>query len=87
VAAAAHGGRRNQRTPRRSTAATGGGRGELVAIKIDPQLVTGGDVEMLEDLTVAAVRAAVAKSREEVKKEMEAATGGMNLQGLTDVLG
>ena len=67
--------------------ATVDGRGEMVAIKIDPQLVAGGDIEMLEDLVVAAVRAAVARSREEVKRQMEEATGGLNLQGLTDMLG
>lgn len=67
--------------------ATVDGRGEMVAIKIDPQLVAGGDIEMLEDLVVAAVRAAVARSREEVKRQMEEATGGLSLQGLTDMLG
>jgi len=67
--------------------ATVDGRGELVAIKIEPALAGGGDVELLEDLVCAAVRSAIAISRESVQKEMESATGGLNLQGMMDMLG
>ncbi len=67
--------------------ATVDGRGELVSLKLDPALVTAGDVEMLEDLAVAAVRAAVATSREAIQKEVSELTGGMNLGGLGDLLG
>jgi nucleoid-associated protein EbfC len=68
--------------------ATVDGRGELVSIKIDPAVVQAGDVEMLEDLTVAAVRAAVASSREAMQKEVSELTGGLglNLPGLGDML-
>ena len=62
--------------------ATVDGRGELVTIKIDPALVSGGDIEMLEDLVVASVRDAVARSREILQQEMQAATGGMDLGGM-----
>jgi hypothetical protein len=67
--------------------ATVDGRGEIVALKIEPALVQAGDVEMLEDLVCAAVRDAVAHSREAVQQEMQALTGGLNLPGLTDLLG
>jgi DNA-binding YbaB/EbfC family protein len=67
--------------------ATVDGRGELVSVKLEPATVVGGDVELLEDLICAAVRDAVAKSREAVQKEMQAATGGMDLGGMMDMLG
>jgi len=63
------------------------GKGDPVEIKFDPELVAGGDVEMLEDLACAAVRDAMQKSREGVQKEMEAATGGMDLGGMMDMFG
>lgn len=67
--------------------ATVDGRGEIIQLKLDPETVHAGDVEMLEDLICAAVRDAVARSREGVQKEMQAATGGMDLQGMMDMLG
>jgi hypothetical protein len=67
--------------------ATVNGKGELLGIKIEPQLVTAGDVEMLEDLVCAGVRDAVSKSREGAAKEMQAVTGGINLPGMSDLLG
>jgi hypothetical protein len=67
--------------------ATVDGRGELVALKIEPAAAQTDDLEMLEDLICAAVRDAAAKSREAVQKEMEAATGGLDLGGMTEMLG
>jgi DNA-binding YbaB/EbfC family protein len=67
--------------------ATVDGRGELVSVRIEPALVQAGDVEMLEDLVVAAIRDAVTRSRETLQKEMQALTGGLNLPGMTDLLG
>lgn len=67
--------------------ATVDGKGELISVKIEPQLIEGGDIEMLEDLLVASVRAATAKSREAVQQEMTEATGGMDLGGMMDMLG
>lgn len=63
------------------------GRGELVELKIEPALVSSGDVELLEDLVRAAVCDATAKSREGIQKEMQAATGGLDLGGMMDFLG
>jgi hypothetical protein len=67
--------------------ATVDGRGELVGLKFEPTLVQAGDVEMVEDLAVAAVRDAVARSREAIQKEVSDLTGGLNLPGLNDMLG
>lgn len=67
--------------------ATVNGKGDLVALKIDPALLSAGDGELLEDLVVAAVRDAVRVSRAATQKEMEAAMGGMSLSGVMDLLG
>ena len=61
------------------------GQQELISVKIDPQLIAE-DVEMVEDLVVAAVRQAMEKSKEESQQKVNAVTGGMlgglNLPGL-----
>lgn len=68
--------------------ATVNGRGEPLNIKIEPTLVKGGDVELLEDLVAAAVRDAISRSRESMAKEMQAITGGLsNLPGLGNLFG
>lgn len=61
------------------------GKFNLIDVKIDPQAAK--DVEMLEDLVKAAVGAALSKAQEGVKAEMAAVTGGMNIPGLSDMLG
>jgi len=61
------------------------GKSTLVDIKIDPSAV--GDVELLEDLVKSAVGVATAKSQEAMKNEIAAMTGGMNIPGLTDMMG
>ncbi len=66
--------------------ATVDGTGELISLKIDPNLVTSGDREMIEDLTVAAVRAAVSRSREEMKARLQEVTGGLDLGGMMDMI-
>ncbi|HAF70508.1 MAG: Nucleoid-associated protein [Acetothermia bacterium 64_32] len=53
------------------------GEGELVGLKLAPQVVAEGDVEMLEDLVLAAVREAQAKAREFARKEMSDLAGGL----------
>lgn len=63
------------------------GRGEPVAVKLDPQLVADSDIELIEDLITAAIRDAIAKSREAVQKEMQAATGGLDMGGMMEMLG
>ncbi len=60
------------------------GKGNLLKLKIDPKAVE--DVELLEDMIVAAAAAATAKSQEAFKQEMASMTGGMNIPGLSDML-
>jgi DNA-binding YbaB/EbfC family protein len=67
--------------------ATVDGRGELLSVRFDPALVQAGDVELLEELTCAALRAAMSRSREALQKEMQELTGGVNLPGMSDLLG
>jgi DNA-binding YbaB/EbfC family protein len=61
------------------------GKMELTRMKIDPKVA--GDVELLEDLVVAAVAAASRKASDAAKEEMSRLTGGLNIPGLTDLLG
>ena len=65
--------------------ATVDGKGELVNIKIDPQAAQ--DVELLEDLIKAAIGAAARKAQDAMKDEMAQITGGLNVPGLTELLG
>jgi DNA-binding YbaB/EbfC family protein len=67
--------------------ATANGRGEIVSIKIDPALLQGGDVEMLEGLTCTAVRAAATRGREAARTEMAEATGSLGLPDIDEMLG
>ncbi len=58
------------------------GRQELLAVNIDKEVVDPEDVEMLEDLVVAAVNQAAKKSQEMCEQEMAKLTGGLNIPGL-----
>ena len=58
------------------------GHQDLLKIKLEPKVVDPGDVEMLEDLIVAAVAAATKKSRDLAKDEMSKVTGGLSIPGL-----
>lgn len=58
------------------------GMGQLLEIKIDPQVVDPEDVEMLEDLVTTAVREALTKSEELRTERLQAVTGGLNLPGM-----
>ena len=55
------------------------GKGEMRAIKIDPSLVEPAEIEILEDLVVAAFNDAKSKVEAHVQDEMSKLTGGMNL--------
>jgi DNA-binding YbaB/EbfC family protein len=59
------------------------GRQEIVSIKVEKEVVDPDDVEMLEDLVLAAVNDALKKSQQMVAEEMQKITGGMNIPGLT----
>ena len=58
------------------------GRGEILEVKINPQVVDPDDVEMLEDLVVSAVREAIEKGTELKTNKLQALTGGLNIPGL-----
>lgn len=59
--------------------ATVNGQGELVGVKISKEVVDPEDVEMLEDLILAAVSDAANKAREMMEQRMGSLTGGMKL--------
>lgn len=56
-------------------------RQEMQSIKINPEAVDPEDVEMLEDMVLAAVSEALRLSQEKAAAEMQKITGGMNLPG------
>ena len=62
--------------------ATVTGKGELVSIAIDPSAVDPNDVEMLQDLVVAAVNDALRASRDLAEQKMAAVTGGLKIPGM-----
>lgn len=61
---------------------TANGAMELVGVVIDQEAVTGGDVDMLQDLVMAASNDALRKARQMMADQMKAVTGGMNMPGL-----
>ena len=62
--------------------ATVTGKGQLVSITIDPSAVDPSDVEMLQDLVVAAVNDALRASRDLAEEKMAAVTGGLKIPGM-----
>ena len=58
------------------------GKQELLSIKIDPEVITKDDAQMLEDLVLAACNEALRKSRELVQQELGKITGGLKIPGL-----
>ena len=64
---------------------TANGQQEILSIKIEPEVVNPDDVEMLEDLILAAVNEAKKKAEELAKNEMKKVTGGLNIPGLGDI--
>lgn len=58
------------------------GKQEIMSIKINPEAVDPEDVEMLQDMVMAAVNEALRQSQEMVAREMSKITGGMNIPGL-----
>jgi DNA-binding YbaB/EbfC family protein len=55
---------------------------QVVSVKIDPEVVKSGDVDMLQDLTAAATNEALRNAREMMANELKSLTGGMNIPGL-----
>ena len=63
--------------------AVANGKQQVVSISIEKEVVDPDDVEMLQDLVLAAVNDALNRSQEMVSGEMSKITGGMNIPGLT----
>lgn len=61
---------------------TANGHQQILSIKIDPAAVDPDDVEMLEDLVLAAVNEALRRSQEMASEAMAQVTGGINIPGL-----
>ncbi|HYD47567.1 MAG TPA: YbaB/EbfC family nucleoid-associated protein [Terriglobales bacterium] len=59
------------------------GKMEIVSLRIDPQVIATGDLEMLQDLVIAAVNQAIRNVQAAVAEEMQKLTGGLNLPGMT----
>ena len=78
----------------RVTASSGGGmvtvtvdgKGSVKQVQIDPTCVDARDVEMLEDLVVAATNQALDKARAAAAAEMTELTGGLDMPGLSDAI-
>ena len=62
---------------------TANGRQQILSIQIEKEVVDPDDVEMLQDLILAAINDALAKAQEMVSSEMGKLTGGLNIPGLT----
>lgn len=58
------------------------GMKQLLGVKIEPDAVTGGDVEMLQDLILAAFNEAARKVDEELSSQLSGLTGGLKIPGL-----
>ena len=67
--------------------ATVSGTGELQSVSISPDVVDPDDVEMLEDLVVAAVVEAMRMAQEKAADRMGGLTAGLDLGGLGGLLG
>ncbi len=59
------------------------GKQEIISIKIDPEVVDTDDIEMLEDLILAAVNDALYQAKQMVSEEMTKLTGGVKIPGIT----
>lgn len=59
------------------------GQKHLVAVTVEPEVFASGDVEMLQDLIVAAVNEAARKVDEQLASRVGNLAGGLNLPGLT----
>jgi len=72
---------------RRVESSAGGGMvtavasGELriLEVRIEPSLLTGGDRQMIQDLTAAAVNAALTKAQKMIQEEIQQASGGLSV--------
>jgi DNA-binding YbaB/EbfC family protein len=62
------------------------GRQELLSIKIDPEVINPNDLEMLQDLIMAAVNDGMSRARNMVTEEMRKLTGGIDLSNIPGLM-
>jgi DNA-binding YbaB/EbfC family protein len=63
------------------------GRLEVLSVRIDPKMLAGGDVELLEDVVTAAVNQGLSKAREAAAQSLSGLAGGLPIPGLSNLLG
>ncbi|MFO7460696.1 MAG: YbaB/EbfC family nucleoid-associated protein [Desulfatiglandales bacterium] len=63
------------------------GKQEILSVKIDPEVIDPNDVEMLQDLILAAVNDALSKAKNMVQEEMGKLTHGLNLPNIPGLIG
>ena len=63
------------------------GKMRLESLEIDPEAVTPDDVDMLQDLVIAAVNEGMEKAQEMASSRMSSITGGLNIPGLNSLHG
>jgi DNA-binding YbaB/EbfC family protein len=61
---------------------TASGRGEVLRVKIEKDVVDPNDVEMLQDLVTAAANQALTRAKEAMEAEMGKVTGGLSMPGM-----
>lgn len=66
---------------------TASGAMEILSVKIERDVVNPDDIEMLQDLVVAATNEALRRAQQMVSEDMSKITGGMNIPGLGNILG
>jgi DNA-binding YbaB/EbfC family protein len=62
------------------------GRQELLSIKIDPEVINPNDLEMLQDLILAAVNDGMSRAKNMVTEEMRKLTGGIDLSNIPGLM-
>jgi DNA-binding YbaB/EbfC family protein len=62
------------------------GQQEIVSIKIDPEVVDPQDIDMLQDLVLAAVNDGLSRAKKMVNDEMAKLTGGLNLPNIPGLI-
>ncbi len=58
------------------------GKQQVISIKLEKEVVDPDDIEMLQDLLLAAINDALSRSQEMVSSEMSKLTGGLNIPGM-----
>jgi DNA-binding YbaB/EbfC family protein len=58
------------------------GRLEVIGLRIDPEVFKSGDVEMVQDLVIAAVNQGIRAAQEMMADEMKKVTGGLKIPGM-----